>query len=64
MSHLDGPSSSNIDEHLHSSRLALEQLTDKYAVDSLQACSTPVPPTVFVFFIQNRDLSKSITRPG
>lgn len=29
MSHLDGPSSSNIDEHLHSSRLALEQLTDK-----------------------------------
>ncbi|CAF1366901.1 unnamed protein product [Adineta steineri] len=29
MSHFDGPSSSNIDEHLHSCRLALEQLTDK-----------------------------------
>ncbi|CAF4169352.1 unnamed protein product [Adineta steineri] len=30
MSHFDGPSSSNIDEHLHSCRLALEQLTDNH----------------------------------
>ncbi|UJR37883.1 hypothetical protein I4U23_030573 [Adineta vaga] len=29
MSHFDGPSSSNIDEHLHSCRLTLDQLTDK-----------------------------------
>lgn len=29
MSHGNDLSSSNIDEHLHSSRLALEQLTDK-----------------------------------
>ncbi|CAF4008912.1 unnamed protein product [Rotaria sordida] len=29
MSHLDGPSSSNIDEHLHNCRLTLEQLTNK-----------------------------------
>ncbi|CAF1273357.1 unnamed protein product [Rotaria sp. Silwood1] len=29
MSHLTGPSSSNIDEHLYSCRRALEQLTDK-----------------------------------
>ncbi|CAF1547653.1 unnamed protein product [Adineta ricciae] len=29
MAHFDSPSSSNIDEHLHSCRLALNQLTDK-----------------------------------
>jgi hypothetical protein len=29
MAHLDDPSTFNIDEHLHSSRLALDQLTNK-----------------------------------